>query len=264
MKWIVMLGLLLFPVSDCSAAPFSVKDASLREAASQASKVLGKQVVIAVDQSHPAHKLRVTLSMEVAEDNDLLNALAATFQLRWWNGSKRGTVELVSKQAYRPTAKRPNSRGLRQSVADALPEGDRHLIVGGDPGERKVQGNWNRETEDRLHGLDPSTKAALELYTANRPVKMSLLPKGIYDSLLRYLDGYAAFLLGMHCDSYCKALTRTIPEKAVPELGKMCDAFCRTLLNNRATPPDVQYTKSGSTKVFRFISPTSEILVAPE
>src|SRR5262245_22345903 len=62
---------------------FEVSEASLSEAAGKAARVLDYRIVINLNPGHPARKTRVSLSMPVSEPNDLLNALAAAYGLRW-------------------------------------------------------------------------------------------------------------------------------------------------------------------------------------
>lgn len=172
---------------------FEVVKARLADAAPRVAKLLGVKVVIALEERHPARGLTATLSMPVTEPNDLLNAVAAAYGLRWVRAVEK-EIRFVSKREYRGSA-----AGLRNAVADALPtELQNPVCTGGPDGIRAVEGI--------LKTLGPEDLRRFETASANGPVRLDSLDPGLAQPLVRYLNAFSAFRLGNACDTTAQEL----------------------------------------------------------
>jgi hypothetical protein len=190
-RTLTLIGCLsLFLVVPASAGEvFAARNLTLREVAPLVGKATGKSVILGIDGSSPAHKIRATLVMPVEEENDLLNAVSAAYGLRWVTAPKDGSVTLVSKKTYRSS-----SAGLRQGLADAILEPQRVVLVGDRRGRL-------RTAESHLK-LSPVLLMDLEVRTTGGHIVINELPKYLREPALNYLDTMAAWKLGAVCDQY--------------------------------------------------------------
>jgi len=176
------------PVPSSRAPRFEIVDASVQAAVAKASSLLGKRIVLSVSPSHPSRRAQVSLSMPVGEPNDLLNALASAYGLRWMSGHKAQEVRLVGKDEYRTTP-----GGLRQAVSDALHPKLQQAVTA--PEATRLP-----QVEGILKEINAEQLEKLEALTANGTVTLDRLDPSLSDPLVRYLDSFAAYRLGQACD----------------------------------------------------------------
>jgi hypothetical protein len=172
----------------------SIEHSSLREASARASQLLGIHIILGIDRSHKAYRLKNSLEMPASDRNDVLNALSASYGLRWISGPKANEVTLLDKRNYWGS-----STGLRQAVSDAVQPSLRTALQGSIPeGLEKVEGI--------LKPLETNFAPEMERITGAGPVTLDKMDPRISTVLLEYLGSYDAFRLGVACDQFAQEL----------------------------------------------------------